>query len=391
MYFSHTNSTLSFSITLPSFATQPTQWIRTLVVGLSMARGQGQGALTVVAATACMDKHAMQTCSTIKIQDENSMSLEDRNTSVIAKAVLMEIIFEMACQFRVYHRGYPQRLLVYRDGLSDGNFPAAASEIDAIRQAFYNLRSSSEASFQCVNAEKCKGKGCKFCTPTITFISCQNDHGIKLVPKDDSQGVRGRGNRAPTNVHSGTVVDHTIVEGMQNLAVENDDEGSVSGAGPNLPLFARIETSNYDFLLTPQGGLKGTSKPVYYRVLLNENDIYDFSGGTRLDRDSLEALTYQLSFLYSTATKATRSVPVVHYSSSLANQAMGWIGHLVHSRKVTCERNEDGETEFLRVDSAGIQSKQLLPGFAPYDPNDPQDTRPAFRPCGLICAKAKKG
>lgn len=298
MYFSHTNSNLSFSITLPYFATQPTQWIRTLVVGLSMARGQGQGALTVVAATACMDKHAMQTCSTIKIQDENSMSLEDNNTSVIAKAVLMEIISEMACQFRVYHRGYPQRLLVYRDGLSDGNFPAAASEIDAIRQAFYHLRSSSEASFQCVNAEKCKGKGCKFCTPTITFISCQNDHGIKLVPKDDSQGVRGRGNRAPTNVHSGTVVDHTIVEGMQNLAVENDDEGSVSGAGPNLPLFARIETSNYDFLLTPQGGLKGTSKPVYYRVLLNENDIYDFSGGTRLDRDSLEVLTYQLSFLY---------------------------------------------------------------------------------------------
>lgn len=70
---------------------------------------------------------------------------------------------------------------------------------------------------------------------------------------------------------------------------------------------------------------------------------------------------------------------------------MGWIGHLLHSGKVTCERNEDGETEFLRVDSAGIQSKQLLPGFAPYDPNDPQDTRPAFRPCGLICAKAKKG
>ena len=360
--------------------TDPLKWIPTMLIGLSMARGQGQAAPTIVAATACLDKIGMQTCSTIKVQDQDSFNLDDRNTSAVAGTVLKDIVYELATQFYRHNDEYPKRVLIYRDGLSDGNFAASRGEIQAIRQAFHDLKASKK-DFQCKNSVKCQKKGCIMCTPLITYITCQDDHGINLVPESASQEKTVRG---IINVHSGTVVDSGIIEEMPNVALDEEVQRSPAC------MFRRVEESSYDFLLTPHGGLKGSSKPVYYRVLLNENDIY-VSGGSPLSRTDLEALTYQQSFLYSTATKATRSVPVVQYSKNLASQAMGWIGYLLLRERIVCERNDDGQTEYFRVDSANTRSKQLLPAFAPYDPANPRNSRPPFRPCGLICAKSKKG
>ena len=78
--------------------------------------------------------------------------------------------------------------------------------------------------------------------------------------------------------------------------------------------------------------IPGTSKPVYYRVLLNEN--FSPNGGTPLSSDVLQRITYHMTFQYGTATKAVRSVPVVYYSSRLANVGMGYINYLrgVHAK-----------------------------------------------------------
>ena len=70
----------------------------------------------------------------------------------------------------------------------------------------------------------------------------------------------------------------------------------------------------------------GTSKPVYYRVLLNEN--YVAKVGTPLTSDILQCVTYHMTFQYGTATKSVRSVPVVYYSSRLANMGLSYVGHL---------------------------------------------------------------
>jgi hypothetical protein len=77
----------------------------------------------------------------------------------------------------------------------------------------------------------------------------------------------------------------------------------------------------------------GTSKPIYYRTLLNENAVWRVSSDTTpLTRDTLQKLTYHMSFQYTTATKSVRTVPVVYYSQRLANLVMGYINLIRYTR-----------------------------------------------------------
>ena len=92
----------------------------------------------------------------------------------------------------------------------------------------------------------------------VTFVIAQKDHNFRLAPCEERDSFKN-------NVPSGT-----IVEGMSY--------GKVDGT--------------FDFLLTPQGGLKGTSKPMLYRVLLDEND----SSPSPLTKDLLCEMIYQMAF-----------------------------------------------------------------------------------------------
>jgi hypothetical protein len=83
------------------------------------------------------------------------------------------------------------------------------------------------------------------------------------------------------------------------------------------------DQANKDFLLTAHGGLKGTSKPVFYRVIVNENRM----GDNRRSEETplMQSIVYEMSFQYGTATKAVRKVPVVLYSKRLAEAAIGFL------------------------------------------------------------------
>ena len=87
---------------------------------------------------------------------------------------------------------------------------------------------------------------------------------------------------------------------MNGLSTNEDlkDETPTSTQG-KMQLFPQADHSSDDFLLTAQGGLKGTSKPMYYRVRLNENKIWGPQGGTPLTKEDIERCTYQMSFMVS--------------------------------------------------------------------------------------------
>ena len=68
----------------------------------------------------------------------------------------------------------------------------------------------------------------------------------------------------------------------------------------------------FDFLLTSHGAGLGTSKPVHYRVILDENAVIAPAGGaTPLTKRALEQATYEMSFQYSTATKVRANNMVI--------------------------------------------------------------------------------
>jgi hypothetical protein len=70
-------------------------------------------------------------------------------------------------------------------------------------------------------------------------------------------------------------------------------------------------------------GLKGTSKPVFYRCIWNENFMYrQEANHSQLHKTALENVTFGLSFQYGTASKATRSMSVIYYAERMANAGL---------------------------------------------------------------------
>jgi eukaryotic translation initiation factor 2C len=208
-----------------------------------------------------------------------SVQLQSR-PDVIEPRVFKEIIKTLTIHFCASGGEFPKRILVFRDGQSEGNFPEIRSdEIDNIPQA---LEDVWETVRDVVPGNQI------FQSPKVSYVICLNQHNIQVVPSIASRAVN-------KNVPSGTCVDNVIMP-FAKMGLAED------------PL---------SFLLTAQGGLKGTSKPVFYRMLLNQNGS--------LTREVLESVVFGLSFQYPTATKATRRLSLAQYCKRLSEQLISYL------------------------------------------------------------------
>jgi len=291
-------------------------WVKevpTLVMGISVSNGLGTDTISVISASACLHQSCMQFAQDVKVQTK---------TELIDDTILKDLVKTLITQFRIYNKGrLPDRLLIYRDGVSEGSFDRVRKiEIQSIRMACHELQGPDSA----------------YCPP-ITFVVCMTQHRVRVVPANPPDpGERDK------NVPSGTCVDNTIMDANNSIPKSTSE----SNLSQNLQRFDEPagDCNGCDFLLTAQGGLKGTSKPIYYRVLLNENAEFGGPGATALSKTKLELATYHMSFQYSTATKAVRAVPVVFYSAKLAKMVMGYINYL---------RGKKGD------DSPSVEMKEL--------------------------------
>jgi len=92
--------------------------------------------------------------------------------------------------------------------------------------------------------------------------------------------------------------------------------------------------------------LFSVGKPVYYRVVLNENAVWKPNAVcTSLTKEMLEICTYHQSYQYGTATKAVRAVPVVAYSMRIANLFMGFKDYLIARGGLQKVFENNSETE----------------------------------------------
>ena len=244
-------------------------------------------------------------------------------------------IQDLLKKYHNYNRCTPCRVVVYRDGGSDGYFDDIVDmEIKGIRQALYEWNQRHLADFECKNELKCNEQGCEHCTQPITFLVAQNNHGTKIVPDPIA-------NKGIVNVYSGTVMDSKITSyrnGMK-LATENvvriEGRTFATATSRGFSGFGgkKNDEGGYDFYLTPQAGRMGTPRSVNYRVLLNENSINKpimlqkqsqqqrhaaTTMATELTKAELENLTYSMPFLYGPAACAPRKIPVLRYSEKLA-------------------------------------------------------------------------
>ncbi|KAF5727497.1 argonaute family protein [Tripterygium wilfordii] len=171
------------------------------------------------------------------------------------------MVRELLIAFRRSTNRKPDRIIFYRDGVSEGQFSQVLLyEMDAIRKACTSL----EANY----------------LPPVTFVVVQKRHHTRLFPSDHK-------NRALTdrsgNILPGTVVDTKI-----------------------------CHPTEFDFYLNSHAGIQGTSRPTHYHVLYDEN---------RFTADALQTLTNNLCYTYVRCTRSVSIVPPAYYAHLAAFRA----------------------------------------------------------------------
>jgi eukaryotic translation initiation factor 2C len=145
----------------------------------------------------------------------------------------------------------PANIIYFRDGVSEGQYEQIIRvELEAIKQACRSL----SATFN----------------PKFTVVICSKRHHFRFFPAD-KQGSDRNGNPVP-----GTIVDKDITH-----------------------------PKHYDFYLNSHNAIQGTSRPVHYQVIWDEN---------KFPVDQLQALIYNMCYMYIRATCSVSLVPATYYA-----------------------------------------------------------------------------
>lgn len=168
------------------------------------------------------------------------------------------MVIDLLKAFRAKNGRLPQRILFYRDGVSEGQFRKVMEvEVDMLRKAF-------------------KG-GYGDNPPKLTFVIVQKRHHTRFEPTNQREADRN-GNCRP-----GTVVDTGIVVKQE-----------------------------FDFFLQSHASLLGTGRPTHYRVLVDDNNF---------KADNFQSLTNKLCYLNARCTSSISIVTPAYYAHLICNRA----------------------------------------------------------------------
>lgn len=181
--------------------------------------------------------------------------------------VLEDIVYEMLVKFYKSTRVKPERIIVYRDGVSESQYPDVLTvELTSVRRACARLPGDYR--------------------PGITFCVLQTHHHTRFFQSDGKLCDKS-GNALP-----GTIVDSGI-----------------------------SKTNIFDFFLLSHSGIQGTSRPTYYAVLWDDNAF---------TQSEFQRLTYNLCYLFQRCTRSISMVAPVYYASMVAARQRMYLRGAVH-------------------------------------------------------------
>nr|GMD28688.1 protein argonaute 7 [Ipomoea batatas] len=149
----------------------------------------------------------------------------------------------------------PKRIIFFRDGVSETQFSKVLQE-----------------ELQAIHGACSRFPGYN---PPITFAVVQKRHHTRLFP-NETLPSSARNQFCSENIPPGTVVDTVITHPRE-----------------------------FDFYLCSHWGIKGTSRPIHYHVLWDENHFTS---------DELQKLVYNLCYTFVRCTKPISLVPPAHYA-----------------------------------------------------------------------------
>ncbi|XP_058066688.1 protein argonaute-2-like [Anopheles bellator] len=219
---------------------------RVMYIGADVTHPTGDDTPSVVGVTSVYDLHGFRYNCSVRLQGPRDEMIRD----------LENIVHRHVQLYQKYNGNLPERIMYYRDGVSDGQF----AEILTIEmQAIHAALARFGANFK----------------PAVTFIVVQKRHHTRFFPVGNcpTEGRNG-------NVMPGTVVDRDIT-------------------APN----------RFEFYLVSHAAVQGVAKPTKYVVL------YDDS---KCDPDQLQAMTLNLCYMFARCNRAVSYPAPTYYAHHAA-------------------------------------------------------------------------
>ncbi|KAK5279037.1 hypothetical protein LTR40_008354 [Exophiala xenobiotica] len=211
---------------------------------------------------------------------------------------LKELVYKRLKAYYDYkglHR-IPDKLIVYRDGLSEGQFEMCRTK---------ELPKIEAALIQFVQQHGNPGTGSRAAVnpPPILLICAVKRHHTRLYRHQQTSTALLINDKNP-NPLPGTLVTTDITYGR-----------------------------GQDFFLISQNAIKGTARPTHYVVLSNENKY-------RLQ--DIAQMTHNLCFLFGRATRSVGVCPAAYYADLAADRARCYNRHIYNpAEKRQFERSTD--------------------------------------------------
>ncbi|XP_053668038.1 protein argonaute-2-like [Anopheles marshallii] len=225
---------------------------KVMYMGADVTHPLSDDAPSVVGVTAVHDLIGFRYNCGVRLQGARDEMIRD----------LENIAYQQLRLYRQHNGDLPERIMYYRDGVSDGQFSEILTvELRALHAAIARVKPGYK--------------------PAVTFIVVQKRHHTRFFPHGDGQNgqttVTSVGKNR--NVLPGTVVDSEIT----------------------LP-------TRYEFYLVSHAAVLGVAKPTKYVVLHDESNCAP---------DELQTLTYHLCHLFARCNR-TVSYPAPTYYAHLA-------------------------------------------------------------------------
>ncbi|KAI9795475.1 MAG: hypothetical protein M1833_007005 [Piccolia ochrophora] len=227
---------------------------KTMVVGIDVTHpspGSREGAPSIAGVVASVDDKYAQWPAGIQCQEGRKEMVSQLEDMVLERLKLWQ---------RKNKQALPQNILVYRDGVSEGQYGLVLEqESPALDRAIARIYPPKSPK------------------PKVSIIIVGKRHHTRFYPTKEGDADRSG------NPKNGTVVDRGITS-----------------------------ERHWDFFLQAHTGLQGTARPAHYVV------VQDQIG---LGANGLEQLTHNLCYLFGRATKAVSICPPAYYADLVCERA----------------------------------------------------------------------
>jgi eukaryotic translation initiation factor 2C len=239
---------------------------KTMVVGIDVTHpspGSSSSAPSVAGIVASVDARLGQWPADIRIQASRQEMVSG----------LDEMLKLRLNHWRLKNKRLPENLLIYRDGVSEGQYNSVLEEeLPLLKKACAAMYSNEDTK-----------KG----LPNITIIVVGKRHHTRFYPTTEKNADRS------SNPQNGTIVDRGVTE-----------------------------PRNWDFFLQAHTAIQGTARPAHYFIVIDE--IFQ-KQKVKLpfqnSADVLEDLTHNMCYLFGRATKAVSVCPPAYYADLVCERA----------------------------------------------------------------------